>query len=995
MNEPDRTELARLKEQHARLEAELKFLSQQLKSFEQRVDQTSSEEGRLLAAAAPPPIPATTPTSIDQALPMAVPPIISHVSAIRTKGAETPGPQEVQAKAVEAPIVRAAEAETSFRVSHQQTNSTAQGTVPASEQPETARIAPSFTPPQSTAQETGSLEMRVGTYWLVRIGVVMVLTGLVFFGNLAYQNYISKLGPGGKVFLLYFVSALMLSGGWWWQRKTAKEALKNYAQVLFAGGLAALYFTTYAAHHLDRLRVIQSPVLDGILLLACAGFMIWAAERKRSEVLAFFAVALAYYTSIITRVGHFTLWSNLVLSTAAVFFLVRNRWAGLSFGSLLATYASYAYWRFFDGTAWRWASPEEGLWSGACFLMLYWLVFTSAVFLSRDQKFAGSNRATFLTLNNGGFFTLFLLTMLEVQQGGFWKFSLIFGAVLLALSLVAGRQLAQEPLAAKSYLTQGLLLVTVGLISKFAGLQLALILALESVLLLFTGQQRKNLVLITGACIVAALSVGWGLDSLKQFDTPSLWLGVGLGIMMMANCWLAHRESSATAGSNPALGSPLMRFQPSYFVVLALAVWVAVTWNNTAGDVFPLIVAAEALVLTFSIYILRIREVALLSQGLMLLAQAAWFLNWVDRSPVPPWWNPGLIVGISLALSHWWPKQNVIPTKTQNSVVWPALYAAAITLVIYLWLSPKYTGPVWLLTTSLLVVGLTAYGVATRAWFLAACAQLFLAVSLVQFGLQVLQKSAPWQFPLAPIAALALLSFGTVLWFARKPDANPRVREPSLQIALLYRWVAMAMSITWVCQYVPARERIWVLGLIGLGNFLLAGRLRNREALLFSATFSVAALALFWLPFSEAPTVYVPNLLIILALLAQAHITRRFPDRYPIDSHIQHAMILVGGLTLWVFVSRWVQDIAGGFYLTASWSLLALGLFTAGLVLRERMYRWLGLGILACALGRVVIFDVWKLEAIYRILSFMALGIVLLVLGFIYSKYQEKIKEWL
>jgi uncharacterized membrane protein len=50
---------------------------------------------------------------------------------------------------------------------------------------------------------------------------------------------------------------------------------------------------------------------------------------------------------------------------------------------------------------------------------------------------------------------------------------------------------------------------------------------------------------------------------------------------------------------------------------------------------------------------------------------------------------------------------------------------------------------------------------------------------------------------------------------------------------------------------------------------------------------------------------------------------------------------------------------------------------------------------LGCALGRVVIFDVWKLETLYRILSFMALGIVLLVLGFLYNKYQEKIREWL
>jgi len=43
----------------------------------------------------------------------------------------------------------------------------------------------------------------------------------------------------------------------------------------------------------------------------------------------------------------------------------------------------------------------------------------------------------------------------------------------------------------------------------------------------------------------------------------------------------------------------------------------------------------------------------------------------------------------------------------------------------------------------------------------------------------------------------------------------------------------------------------------------------------------------------------------------------------------------------------------------------------------------------------VVIIDVWKLETIYRILSFAALGVVLLVLGFIYNKYQEKIRAWL
>ena len=50
---------------------------------------------------------------------------------------------------------------------------------------------------------------------------------------------------------------------------------------------------------------------------------------------------------------------------------------------------------------------------------------------------------------------------------------------------------------------------------------------------------------------------------------------------------------------------------------------------------------------------------------------------------------------------------------------------------------------------------------------------------------------------------------------------------------------------------------------------------------------------------------------------------------------------------------------------------------------------------IAAALGRVVIFDVWKQETIYRVLTFTALGVVLIVVSFIYNKYQEKIRQWL
>lgn len=979
MNEQERSELAALKDRQAWLEREMGQLSNQLRVFEERLARRPQDNQSLAQRAES----AYAPPASSPAAPIA--PGLSQTTIPPT----SPRPAMVP-PVIRAPVPAESKAQP-IRV-ESKVDLVRQVVAEAKIEPPKPSPLPGIPKPTSGLEtqptEVRSFEMRLGTYWLVRIGVVMVLTGLVFFGNLAYQNYISRLGAGGKVTLLYLASGVLLGAGWWWQRQAAKESLRNYAQVLFSGGWAATYFTTYAAYHIERLRIIQSPLIDGILLFVCAGWMVWVADRKKSEVMALLAVGLAYYTSIITRVGYFTLYSNLVLTVAAVTFLIRNRWAVLTFGSLVATYAAYGFWRFFDGNSWHWASPAEGLWSGTYFLIAYWVVFSSGVFLSKDKRFAGENRATFLTLNNGAFFTMFLLTMLQVREGGFWRFSLVYGSVLLALSELARRVLSTEPLAANSYLTQGLLLVTVGLISKFAGLQLALILAAESVVLLLMSYRRESVILRLGAYLSAGLAVGWGMDGMRQNDPAGLWLAIGLGALMLVNSLVVHRRTAAD-------DKVVVRPQPSYFVVLALLVWLVATWNNTARERFPLVLGCEAVLLTASFYVLRVREISLFGQGYLLAAQLGWCWHWLAFGPSLPWWNPALLITFSLGLSHWWQKQKSLRVSNEVSLAWQVVYALAIVGILYLWWSEKVQAPEWLVLSGGLALALTAYGIFTKAWYVAACGQIFVLVSALQFVLQLARSKPEWSFALAPLAVLGILSWATVRWFERRPGAEARIREPLLEIARVYRWVALVMAITWICEYIPERERIWVLALLGLSIFLWAGYKRNGEALLFSAPFTLTALVLFWLPLLENPTVYWADLIAIVTLLGQRQIARRLPERYKMPAEVHASLIIVGGLSLWLFVSRWVLEQASGFYLTASWSLLALGLFTCGIVLRERVYRWLGLGILACALGRVLLFDVWKLETLYRILSFMALGIVLLVLGFIYNKYQEKIREWL
>ncbi len=956
--------------------------------------------------------------------------------------------------------------------------------------------AQSATPPliAAPAGEKSSFEMRLGTFWLVRIGIVILLTGLAFGAKLAYQDIIPKLGPGEKISLLYLASGLLLGAGAWWQRRNVKESLKNYAQVLFAGGLAAVYFTTYAAHHAAPVCVIHSPLLDGTLLFVWAGVIAWIADHRKSEVMALFAVGLAFFTSVITRVGEFTLYSNLILTIAAVVFLVRNRWAGLSFASLITSYTGYAFWRFLHEDGWRWATPDENLWLGAGFLACYWLVFTAATFLSKSEKLSGSNRAAFLTLNNGAFFALFLLTMLQVHTGGFWKFSLGYGSVLLAMAALAKHFLPAEPLTKNSYLTHGLLLVTLGFISKFAGLQLALVLGTESVVLFVLGTQRQSLVLKFFAYTAALLATGWCVAKMSPFDQQGLWSGAGLGAMLAFNAFWAHRLETKTnaepgrvesstftllafacwavttwfntaephlpvalvlavesavffnligglnttvpkiAAYASAIGSVVwcvknlqhfdttglvlgiavgaimvlnafrahrvdmeneqpLRAEPTAFTVLAFASWLATTWFNTTEAHLPLALAAEAVALTFSIHLLRVREITLLGQFFLIFAQLAWLFHFLNATP--PWWNPLVIIAVTIGLSHWWQHQKILAVSRNIFVCYSAVFALAAVAVTLVWLHPLVSAPAWQALTSLLAVAITGYGLVTRAWPLAICGQIFLAVSAWEFLQQLLHEKPEWYFPLAPLAVLAGLSFATVGWFAREPEGKSGARHPLLQVATIYRWLALAMSLPWIWDYVPERQRVWAYMLAGAALFALALWRSSREALVAVVVYAATSLALVWLREDAAMDIYWPNLLSLLALFVMQQILRGVSAKLPLSENIHGAVVMIAGVSLWRFLSCWTAMVSSGVSVTMAWAGFAVAVFVVGMLLRERFLRWFGLGVLATAIGRIILVDVWKQETGYRVLTFMALGVALLVVGFIYNKYQEKIRQWL
>ena len=83
--------------------------------------------------------------------------------------------------------------------------------------------------------------------------------------------------------------------------------------------------------------------------------------------------------------------------------------------------------------------------------------------------------------------------------------------------------------------------------------------------------------------------------------------------------------------------------------------------------------------------------------------------------------------------------------------------------------------------------------------------------------------------------------------------------------------------------------------------------------------------------------------------------------------------------------------LAGDLPLPLVWALVGAIVFALGLVLSSRPYRILSLGVLAVATCHILAVDVWKLETWGRIVSFASVGAILVVLGFFYNRYSEKL----
>jgi uncharacterized membrane protein len=840
-----------------------------------------------------------------------------------------------------------------------------------------AACAPPATPMAAPSRDASagvkeSMELRMGSYWLVRIGIAIFLTGLVFLGNFAYHQFVAPLDAAGKLIILYVIGGSLAAFGAHLDR--TRPAMRNYARVLLAGGCAAIYYTTYAAHYVERLRVIDSPLVGGALLLALAGGIVWVAERKRSETLALVAVVLGFYTSCINAIGEFTLFSTLLLAIIALVFQMRHGWSRLFWASLVGTYGSYGFWQFHHLLTG--APPASSVVASAC-LTAYWLIFTAALFGVRSRALADGRPAFFFSANNAAFFLLAGHHVATSHPDSYWLFATAFGFALIAIGVAVPARFCAAQSLRPVALAQGLALTTLGLATKLTGPQLALAFAAESAVLLICAQWRYRRLLRCAAALLAVAATALGMAQIDAHPHLILPLGATVASFLLFDAWSSKRPYDREAHDEAGQAA-------TFFGVLFLVMLGGVIWHSANPSLRPAMFGLAALVITLLQHPLRLPELVLPAHAYALLG-----LLLLMNAPVIAALPLGVFIAAMLLLEQWWERAPRKLRLLQSREPWQLLLAGCATCVALraIFQVEGQNGKLLLLSGAAL--GTFIYGLAVPAWSTLVTGQLFTFAAAGALCISLVGGHPDPICALAPIVA-PLLVARLLRRFASRTKSSGEFAE---KISRGYDILAALLGAAWIFEFVPVAWQSPVFAAFSAAAFGMARWRKSRGYGAIGAICAAMALLLIWLRFDDPVT--IAQLLGLIAVGAAAHLLRSALERA--DAMRENIVAVLIGVvaTTWWWVTRWTVAQFGAQNLTVSWSVAALLIFLAGFAMRERIYRLGGMAILVWAIGRVFAVDVWQLDTLFRILSFLVLGGVLLLLGFLYNRFAEQIRRWL
>ena len=852
----------------------------------------------------------------------------------------------------------------------------------------------------------GRIEEAIGGSWLNRIGVALLVIGIAF--ALGYS--LTVLGPGGKAALATGVSVLLLVLGVFLERK---EAYQYYGRGLIAGGWAALYATAYAVHELTATRIIESPVVGFALLLLVGLGMIGHSLRYANQGLTALAYGLAYAAIVLHSISAFTLAAAALLGLGTVLHLLRRTWYGVALGGMLATYGSLLVWYLRQETL-----TADVLHLGIGALAIDWLVFLTLDFSRQAEEEGNRLRARYLACLNATLAaSLAFVAWNRVSPAGTWQ---VFGAlgtayVVTSVALRRWGRLTVHPVHSV-IASLGVALAAREGMGRTAASWTYLAEA-QGVFVIGT-YLKDRFHRMLGCTLFLIPMVAIVVDQAgARVDRPEGAFDLGMFLLTAAACLClygtyarlrAFLDSGREDGPEFVVRTALC-YAPFLLVLVAIWVQLPSVWFAPAAALLMLVLLETGIALRNRDFGIQayLTILCLIPTALMVSAPSkAQVFGMAARVPA-------LLVTAAAfyALFLRRRKAQWVVFDEERSLVpaftWVGTGLAA--LVIWLQARVEVVGPVWMILGVLLVeVGLALRERHLRqpGYAVVLASQISLALSnMTATGLVAgLSVRAATVVP-------SLLATYYLWWRLRSLPSGTaeEAGEPADEgFGRLLSYTGGALAALFVrfefgLAGAALRWSLAMMGLLVVGYLLRDADFRIQAYLLAGAVL-VRAVGFDFR--SGDPILGMDGPLLITLVATACYLGAGFlvrlrqaaggpKDRRSLD--LESRLAQRGQDLMWllalVLVALYLYRSRSGFVLIVAWAIEGLCATAAGFAFRTRPMRLSGLGLLGRTLAMTLYRAFTTFDTVGRIISFLVLGVVLLIISFGYARYRESLRK--
>jgi uncharacterized membrane protein len=279
---------------------------------------------------------------------------------------------------------------------------------------------------QPAPRSNSELEALIGGNWLLKIGILAIVLGAVYFLKYAFDN--QWIGNWGRVLIGALAGVVLLVMGEMFQKK--KYLL--YGQALAAGGISILYLAIYAAFNFYALMA-SMPAFLCMATVTAAGSLL--ARRHGSKALAVMSLLGGLLTPFWLSEGRNNevglLGYLLILDTGVGLLARRQSWYFLNMLSLSGTTILFYLWavRYYGPYA-LWTTEIFLILFTVLYLYLFWIPETAPPEQRGGQKLAEPMTAAVVIL-----FFVSSSAVLGPDSFYYWCFLALFDAILLRASL--------------------------------------------------------------------------------------------------------------------------------------------------------------------------------------------------------------------------------------------------------------------------------------------------------------------------------------------------------------------------------------------------------------------------------------------------------------------------------------------------------------------------------------------------------------------------------